>query len=152
MQESGHSIGCREFEKLMQTIKFEMQCLEDNIFHAWMKGIKRKYSKMIIPAVIESQSLPGFITNDSGRFFNKLLLGSTGPAHTMDDLLTFLNKVHRSITCYFIEPSISNQVLIEVLKMTGITAFNDLLMRKNFSSWKRGKQDTFDFSLKRRSY
>ncbi|RCH99215.1 Myosin type-2 heavy chain 1, partial [Rhizopus stolonifer] len=140
MQERGHSIGWREFEKLMQTIKFEMQCLEDNIFHAWMKEIKRKYSKMVIPAVIESQSLPGFITNDSGRFLNKLLLGSTGPAFSMDDLLSFLNKIYRTMTCYFMEPSVMNQVLIEVLKMTGVTAFNDLLMRKNFSSWKRAMQ------------
>lgn len=138
MQERGHTFGLREFEKLFQTIKFEMQCLEDNIFHVWMKEIKRKYSKMIIPAVIESQSLPGFITNDSGRFFNKLLLGSTGPAYTMDDLLGLLNKVHMIMNSYFIEPSVINQVLTELLKMTGIMAFNDLLMRKNFSSWKRG--------------
>lgn len=140
MAERGHSIGWREFEKLIQTIKFEMQCLEDNIFHALIKEIKRKYSKILVPAIIESQSLPGFITNDSGRFFNKLLLGSTGPAFNMDDLLNFLNKIHRTIKCYFIEPSIANQVLLEVLKMTGVMAFNDLLMRKNFSTWKRGKE------------
>lgn len=145
MQERGHSIGWREFEKLLQTIKFELQCLEDNIFHALMKEIKRKYSKMVVPAVIESQSLPGFITNDSGRFFNKLLLGATGPAFTMDDLLGFLNKIYRTMNCYFIERSIINQVLTELLKMTGIMAFNDLLMRKSFSSWKRGKTAFWDF-------
>jgi myosin-5 len=139
MAERGYSIGWREFEKLVQTIKFEMQCLEDNIFHAWIKEIKRTYNKMMVPAVIESQSLPGFITNDSGRFFNKLLLGASGPSFTMDDLLGFMNKVHRTMKCYFIEPSISNQVLLEMLKMTGVMTFNNLLMRKNFSTWKRGK-------------
>ncbi|GAA5796115.1 hypothetical protein HPULCUR_001484 [Helicostylum pulchrum] len=146
MQEKGQTVGWREFEKLMQTIKFEMQCLEDNIFHAWMREIKRKYCKMVIPAVIESQSLPGFVTNDSGRFFNKLLLGSTGPAYNMDDVLNFLNKVHRTMKCYFIEPSIAYQVLTEVLKMTGIMAFNDLLMRKNFSSWKRAMQIQYNIT------
>lgn len=146
MAERGHSIGWREFEKLMQTIKFEMQCLEDNIFHAWIKEIKRRYSKILVPAIIESQSLPGFITNDSGRFFNKLLLGSTGPAYNMDDLLNLLNKIHRTIKCYFIEPSIANQVLLEVLKMTGVTAFNDLLMRKNFSTWKRAMQIQYNIT------
>lgn len=139
MEARGHSIGWREFEKLLQNIKYELQCLEDNIYHTWMKEIKKKYSKMVIAAVIESQSLPGFITNDSGRFFNKLLLGSTGPAYSMDDLLNFLNKVYRTMNCYFMEQSIVNQVLTEILKMTGIMAFNDLLMRKNFSSWKRGE-------------
>ncbi|CEP17067.1 hypothetical protein [Parasitella parasitica] len=137
MKARGHSIGWREFEKLLQNVKYELQCLEDNIYHAWMREIKRKYSKMVVAAVIESQSLPGFITNDSGRFFNKLLLGNTGPAYSMDDLLGFLNKIHRTMSCYFIEQSIVNQVLTEILKLTGITAFNDLLMRRNFSTWKR---------------
>jgi myosin-5 len=57
----------------------------------------------------------------------------------MDDLLAFLHKVHKTMTCYSIEPSAIRQVLTEVLKMTGTMSFNDLLMRKNFSSWKRGK-------------
>lgn len=140
MQKRGHSIGWHEFEKLSQTIKFEMQCLEDNIFHVWMKEIKKCYSRMVVPAVIESQSLPGFITNDSGRFFNKLLLGNTGPSHNMDDLLGFLNKIYRVMKGYFLEQSIITQVLTELLKMTGVMAFNDLLMRRNFASWKRGKQ------------
>ncbi|KAI8877643.1 hypothetical protein K501DRAFT_337295 [Backusella circina FSU 941] len=118
MQKRGHSIGWHEFEKLTQTIKFEMQCLEDNIFHIWMKEIKKCYSRMVIPAVIESQSLPGFITNDSGRFFNKLLLGNIGPSHSMDDLLGFLNKLYRVMKGYFIEQSIITQVLNELLKMT----------------------------------
>ncbi|KAL7314137.1 Myosin type-2 heavy chain 1 [Mucor circinelloides] len=146
MEARGHSIGWREFEKLLQNIKYELQCLEDNIYHTWMKEIKKKYSKMVIAAVIESQSLPGFITNDSGRFFNKLLLGSTGPAYSMDDLLNFLNKVYRTMNCYFMEQSIVNQVLTEILKMTGIMAFNDLLMRKNFSSWKRAMQIQYNIT------
>ena len=146
MEARGHSIGWREFEKLLQNIKYELQCLEDNIYRTWMKEIKKKYSKMIIPAVIESQSLPGFITNDSGRFFNKLLLGNTGPAYSMDDLLNFLNKVFRTMNCYYMEQSIVNQVLTEMLKMTGIMAFNDLLMRKNFSSWKRGMQIQYNIT------
>ncbi|KAI8369029.1 P-loop containing nucleoside triphosphate hydrolase protein [Blakeslea trispora] len=146
MKERGSGARWREFEKLMQTIKFEMQCLEDNIFHSWMKEVKRVYSKMIIPAVIENQSLPGFITSDSGRFLNKLLLGSSGPAFTMDNLLGFLNKLYRTMNCYFLEASVVNQVLVEILKMTGVTAFNDLLMRKNFSSWKRAMQIQYNIT------
>ncbi|KAI8644567.1 P-loop containing nucleoside triphosphate hydrolase protein [Parasitella parasitica] len=146
MKARGHSIGWREFENLLQNIKYELQCLEDNIFHAWMREIKKKYSKMVVAAVVESQSLPGFITNDSGRFFNKLLLGNTGPAFSMDDLLNFLNKVYRTMSCYFMEQSIVHQVLTEILKMTGVTAFNDLLMRKNFSTWKRAMQIQYNIT------
>lgn len=135
------AVNWHDFEKLVATVKFELQCLEDNIFHAWMKELKRRLNKMIVPAVVESQSLPGFITSDTGRFFNKLLTGSSQPSFKMDDLLNFLNKIWRTMECYYLESSVMNQVLTELLKMIGVSAFNDLLMRKNFSSWKRGKKE-----------
>lgn len=138
-QDKRKAVGRHDFGKLMETIKFEMQCLEDNIFHAWMKEIKKHLVKMVIPAVVEGQSLPGFITSDNGRFFNKLLIGSSQPSYSMDDLLNFLNKVWRTMKCYYIEQSVATQALTELLKLIGVTAFNDLLMRKNFCSWKRGK-------------
>jgi myosin-5 len=138
-QDKRKSAGRQDFSKLMDTLKFEMQCLEDNIFHAWMKEIKKHLSKMVIPAVVEGQSLPGFITSDNGRFFNKLLIGSSQPSYSMDDLLHFLNKVWRTMKCYYIEQTVATQTLTELLKLIGVSAFNDLLMRKNFCSWKRGR-------------
>ncbi|KAI8985182.1 P-loop containing nucleoside triphosphate hydrolase protein [Pilobolus umbonatus] len=135
-----------DFSKLMDTIKFEMQCLEDNIYHAWMKEIKKRLSKMVIPALVEGQSLPGFITNDSGRFFNKLLIGNLQPSYSMDDLLNFLNKIWRTMKCYYIEQSVATQALTELLKLIGVSAFNDVLMRKNFCSWKRAMQIQYNIT------
>lgn len=133
-----------DFEKLLATVKYELQCLEDNIFHAWMKEIKQKLQKMIVPAVIESQTLPGFVTTEtSGRFFRLL---TSKPSFSMDDLLTFLNKVHRALSAYYIEPSLMQQALNEVLRMIGSQAFNDLLMRKNFASWKRAMQIQYNIT------
>lgn len=147
MHSNGHmASGWHDFEKLVATIKFELQCLEDNIFHAWMKELKKRISKMVIPAIIEGQSLPGFVTSDSNRFFNKLLTGSSHPSFSMDDLLNTLNKVFRSLKCYYIEHSVANQVLTELLKLIGVSAFNDLLMRKNFSSWKRAMQIQYNIT------
>ncbi|CAO3629551.1 unnamed protein product [Cunninghamella blakesleeana] len=135
-----------DFEKLMATIKFEIQCLEDNIFHAWMKEAKKRLSKMVIPSVIENQSLPGFVTAENNRFFNKFLSGNSQPSFSMDDLLHFLNKLDRTMKCYYLEQSVSTQILTEILKMIGVTAFNDLLMRKNFSSWKRAMQIQYNIT------
>ncbi|CAO0799156.1 unnamed protein product [Mucor circinelloides] len=145
-QDKRKAVGRHDFGKLMETIKFEMQCLEDNIFHAWMKEIKKHLVKMVIPAVVEGQSLPGFITSDNGRFFNKLLIGSSQPSYSMDDLLNFLNKVWRTMKCYYIEQSVATQALTELLKLIGVTAFNDLLMRKNFCSWKRAMQIQYNIT------
>ncbi|CAO3584909.1 unnamed protein product [Absidia cylindrospora] len=134
------------FEKLVTAIKYEIQCLEDNIFHIWMKEAKKRLSKMVVPAVIENQSLPGFVTADSGRFFNKFLSGSSQPSFSMDELLHFLNKIYRTMKCYYLEPSIATQILTEILKMIGVSAFNDLLMRKNFASWKRAMQIQYNIT------
>ncbi|RCH80791.1 Myosin type-2 heavy chain 1, partial [Rhizopus stolonifer] len=145
-QDKRKTVGRHDFSKLMETIKFEMQCLEDNIYHAWMKEIKKHLSKMVIPALVEGQSLPGFITSDNGRFFNKLLIGSSQPSYSMDDLLNFLNKVWRTMKCYYIEQSVATQALTELLKLIGVTSFNDLLMRKNFCSWKRAMQIQYNIT------
>lgn len=103
-----------------------------------MLETKKKLSKMIIPALIESQSLPGFTSSEgAGRLF-RLLGSNTAPAYTMDDILNLLNKVWKSLKSFYMEESVVQQVVTELLKLIGVMSFNDLLMRRNFSSWKRG--------------
>lgn len=139
------SAAWNDFEKLAETIKFELQCLEDNIFHAGMKELKKCLSKMVIPAVVEGQSLPGFTTTDANRFYKRIIPGGA-PTYTMDNVLNLLNKVWRAMKCYGLEASVATQVLTELLKLIGVTAFNDLLMRKNFSSWKRAMQIQYNIT------
>ncbi|CEP06860.1 hypothetical protein [Parasitella parasitica] len=138
------AVGWHDFEKLVSTVKFELQCLQDNIYHHWLSELKKKLNKMAIPAVIENQSLPGFITSDSNRFFGKLLTNQ--PAYSMDDLLNFLNRIHRTMKSYYVEPYVVEQVLTELLKLIGITTFNDLVMRRNFNSWKRAMQIQYNIT------
>ncbi|KAG0240728.1 P-loop containing nucleoside triphosphate hydrolase protein [Mortierella sp. GBAus27b] len=133
-----------EYEQLVSTVKYELECLEYNIFHVWMKSLKKQLHKMIVPAIIESQALPGFITNDSGRFFNKLM--GSSPTYSMDDLLMLFNKIWRAMNCYYVEHSVIRQVMIELLKMVGVTGFNDLLMRRNFCTWKRAMQIQYNIT------
>ncbi|KAF9275426.1 Myosin type-2 heavy chain 1, partial [Mortierella antarctica] len=134
MARCGDNCDWSEYEQLVSTVKYELECLEYNIFHVWMKSLKKQLNKMIIPAIIESQALPGFITNDSGRFFNKLI--GSGPTFSMDDLLMLFNKIWKAMSCYYVEHSVVRQVMTELLKMVGVTGFNDLLMRRNFCTWK----------------
>ncbi|KAG0314758.1 Myosin type-2 heavy chain 1, partial [Podila horticola] len=134
MARCGDDYDWSEYEQLVSTVKYELECLEYNIFHVWMKSLKKQLNKMIIPAIIESQALPGFITNDSGRFFNKLI--GSGPTFSMDDLLMLFNKIWKAMSCYYVEHSVVRQVMTELLKMVGVTGFNDLLMRRNFCTWK----------------
>ncbi|KAI0710458.1 myosin 5 [Cerioporus squamosus] len=136
-----------DYERLVSVVKHDLDSLEYNIYHTWMLETKKRLSKMVIPALIESQSLPGFTTTDGGgRLFNRLLNTNTQPAYSMDDILNLLNKVWRSLKSYYMEESVVQQVITELLKLIGVTSFNDLLMRRNFSSWKRAMQIQYNIT------
>lgn len=135
-----------EYDRLLEIVKHDLESLEFNIYHTWMKVLKKKLVKMIVPAIIESQSLPGFVTNESNRFLGKLLPGSNTPAYSMDNLLSLLNNVFKAMKSYYLEDSIITQTVTELLRLVGVTAFNDLLMRRNFLSWKRGLQINYNIT------
>lgn len=135
-----------EYDRLLEIVKHDLESLEFNIYHTWMKVLKKKLHKMIIPAIIESQSLPGFVTNESNRFLGKLLQGSNTPAYSMDNLLSLLNSVYKAMKAFYLEDTIVTQCVTELLRLVGVTAFNDLLMRRNFLSWKRGLQINYNIT------
>lgn len=135
-----------EYDRLLEIVKHDLESLEFNIYHTWMKVLKKKLHKMIIPAIIESQSLPGFVTSESSRFLGKLLQSNSTPAYSMDNLLSLLNSVFRAMKAYYLEDSIITQTITELLRLVGVTAFNDLLMRRNFLSWKRGLQINYNIT------
>ncbi|KAJ8611351.1 hypothetical protein MRB53_038021 [Persea americana] len=135
-----------EYDRLLEIVKHDLESLEFNIYHTWMKVLKKKLQKMIVPAIIESQSLPGFVTNESSRFLGSILKSNSAPAYSMDNLLTLLNSVYKAMKSYYLEDTIITQTVTELLKLVGVTAFNDLLMRRNFLSWKRGLQINYNIT------
>ncbi|MCJ1476848.1 Myosin type-2 heavy chain 1 [Lambiella insularis] len=135
-----------EYARLLEIVKHDLESLEFNIYHTWMKVLKKKLQKMIVPAIIESQSLPGFVTSESNRFLGKLLQTNSTPAFSMDNLLSLLNNVFRAMKAFYLEESIIVQAVTELLRLVGVTAFNDLLMRRNFLSWKRGLQINYNIT------
>ncbi|KAG0188065.1 Myosin type-2 heavy chain 1, partial [Apophysomyces sp. BC1034] len=110
------AVGWHDFEKLASNIKYELQCLEDNIYHHWLTELKKKLEKIVVPAVIEHQSLPRFNADQKNGMFGKYFSRSA-PDFTMDDLLNFLNKIHRTMKCYYVEPSVLEQVFTELMRL-----------------------------------
>jgi myosin-5 len=141
---AGRPFSWEDYEHLVSVVKHDLDSLEYNIYHTWMMETKKRLAKMVIPALIESQALPGFTVPDGGgRLLGRLLNTHSAPAFSMDDILKLLNKVWGSLKSYYMEESVVQQVMTELLKLIGVTSFNDLLMRRNFSSWKRGMFITF---------
>ncbi|KAJ5179629.1 hypothetical protein N7492_002839 [Penicillium capsulatum] len=135
-----------EYDRLLEIVKHDLESLEFNIYHTWMKTLKKKLYKMVVPAIIESQSLPGFVTSETNRFLGKLLPSNNNPAYSMDNLLSLLNGAYRAMKAFCVEDSIILHTVNELLRLVGTTAFNDLLMRRNFLSWKRGLQINYNIT------
>lgn len=135
----------QEYGRLVGIVKQDLENLEFNIYHTWMKEIKKVLDKMIVPAIVMSQSLPGFITAENTRFLSKMF-SAGGNTATMDDLLSLFNKVYKAMEAYYLESEFIKQPIMELLKLVGVKAFNDLLMRRAFLSWKRGLQINYNIT------
>lgn len=128
----------QEYLKLVAVVKEDFDSLSFNIYNMWMKKMEKELEKKVISAVVLSQSLPGFMTTESAPLFSKMF--SQGNQYKMDDILSFFNNVYWAMRTYYIEPEVLNEVIIELLRYIDAVCFNDLIMKRNYLSWKRGLQ------------
>lgn len=136
-----HDMSEEEFDeylKLVAVVKEDFESLSYNIYNMWMKKMEKDLEKKAVSAVVISQSLPGFMAPENSPFLAKVF--SQGIQYKMDDILSFFNSVYWSMKSYFIEGEVMNSVIIELLRFVDALCFNDLIMRRNFLSWKRGLQ------------
>jgi myosin-5 len=136
-----HDMSDEEFDeylKLVAVVKEDFESLSYNIYNMWMKKMEKDLEKKAVSAVVLSQSLPGFMAPENSPFLAKVF--SPGIQYKMDDILSFFNSVYWSVKSYFIEPEVMTEIIIELLRFVDALCFNDLIMRRNFLSWKRGLQ------------
>jgi len=132
-------------QDVLNKISNDLEYLLVELYHGWMKELKKRVSSMAVPAIIENQSLPNFFCNKSGGLWNKIK-SAPQTSYTIDQLLTSLSKISMVLRCYFMEESIARQILCELMRIMSVTAFNHLIMRKNFCTWKRGMQIQYNLS------
>lgn len=140
-----HDMSEEEFDeylKLVAVVKEDFESLSYNIYNMWMKKMEKDLEKKAVSAVVVSQSLPGFMAPESSPFLAKVF--SPGVQYKMDDILSFFNSVYWSMRSYFIEAEVMNVVIVELLRFVDALCFNDLIMRRNFLSWKRGLQVNYN--------
>ncbi|RKO98816.1 hypothetical protein CXG81DRAFT_15404 [Caulochytrium protostelioides] len=133
-------------ERALDQVRQKLDYLLIEIYHGWIRELKKRLSNMIVPAVIENQSLPGYICKQMGGLWGKWGKATQGTPFTIEQLLNFLSKLAKTMRCYYMEESMSRQILTEFLRVIGVSSFNHLLMRKNFCTWKRGVQIQYNVS------
>ncbi|KAJ2355325.1 Myosin type-2 heavy chain 1 [Coemansia sp. RSA 2618] len=144
-----HQSASKEYEESERAMNDGMQYLESllsDIYFGWIKDMQKRFVKLIIPGVVESEALPGFTASDSG-FFNRLM--GTGPREStvkIENVLSFFNHIWRTMEFYYVDQAIMRQIMSELLCIIGVTAFNNIIMRRNFCSWKRGMQIQYNLT------
>ncbi|KAI8847709.1 P-loop containing nucleoside triphosphate hydrolase protein [Chytridium lagenaria] len=94
----------------------------------------------------ESVSENSQTVKQSGGLWGKWGKSAANPQCTIEQLLNFLSKLSKTMRCYYMETTITRQILTELLRVIGVSAFNHILMRKNFCTWKRGVQIQYNVS------
>ncbi|KAJ3404664.1 Myosin type-2 heavy chain 1 [Chytriomyces hyalinus] len=129
-----------ETELLLKKVQGDLTNIMTDIYAGWIKVLKRRLANMIVPAVVENQSLPAYISKQVGASWSKVGKTPGGTQFKIEQLLSFLNKLSKTLRCYYMHEKISSQILTELVRVIGVSAFNHILVRKNFGTWKRGMQ------------
>ncbi|QLL34074.1 hypothetical protein HG536_0F03990 [Torulaspora globosa] len=127
----------KEYVVLVTELREDFESLSYNIYNIWLKKLQKDLQKKAVPAVIVSESLPGF-KNEAGKFLSNLF--GSGPEYNMDDILTFFNTIYWCMKSFHVENEIFRDTVLTLLNYVDSICFNDLIMRRNFLSWKRGLQ------------
>ena len=132
---------------VLATFQNELKHVTEGLYNGWIRQLRKRLDEMIVPAVVENQSLPGYICGqDTGYWTSWSAKPQASTSFTIDQLINFLTKLDQSMTFYHLEESIRLQVLTELVRIIGVNAFNHILVRKNFCTWKRGVQIQYNVS------
>ncbi|KAI8866136.1 hypothetical protein GQ42DRAFT_151142 [Ramicandelaber brevisporus] len=157
VQENGFQLGGLTFgmlpdstwqsysQRVISDVFGTLEQLLSDIYFNWAIDLHKRFVKLIVPGIIEGESLPGFAASQS-TFFGRLMTAATGPAVKVEQVASFLNTLWRNLQFFFIDPSLMRQVATELMTMVGSIGFNSLMSRRNFCSWKRGMQIQYNLS------
>lgn len=106
--------NCVDWKSRISTIRHDLDSLVYNLYQSFTQKIKRHLALMVIPAIIEAQPLPGFITEDKSAWltadFMNLTLGTEPPppgrTYTAADIIDLFDNLWRCFEGFFVEPGI----------------------------------------------
>ncbi|KAJ1568713.1 Myosin type-2 heavy chain 1, partial [Cladochytrium tenue] len=136
---------------VLRTLRGDLFSLQSQAMTAFMEDLKRDVATLSVPAILDSQELPGLAeptTGASSTFWGLAGGGSggsglIGAGDSSDDiaaLKAFLSELDRTVGAYGLPGEVRAQVLGESVRVAGVASFNALLLRRGFSTFKRGCQ------------
>lgn len=158
---SPYSLENNPSDKLLFLIQLrtDMARFVENLCRAWIADLFRHFSRFGVSALLDHQGLTGFAGDDLGHknihsMSATLMLplarlsGSFTAAKlkSIDELISALDELADAVESTHLQAEIASQVFSAVLLNFASASFNQLLLRKNYASWKRGIQIQYNIS------
>jgi len=123
----------------------------DELYRTWLGELCKWFARLGPAALMDHQGLQGYSsTSDrlpAARFLNSLLGRRTSNSHLSTDLLIdALDMLASSMTAVRLQDEIAQQVLASVITHISALAFNEILVRKSYATWRRGIQIQYNLS------
>eukprot|EP00045_Choanoeca_perplexa_P015970 m.208486 g.208486 ORF g.208486 m.208486 type:complete len:1858 (+) comp17133_c0_seq10:3764-9337(+) len=110
------------------------------IYHTVVKHVEVKLTPMIVPGLLEYESLPGGAGGNSGKS-----RGGQAPA-TIMDIFALLTDVHACLVAQNVEPRVVQSVFRQVYYNMNAVMVNTLLLRKDLARLTKGMQVRYNIT------
>ncbi|XP_052399957.1 unconventional myosin-Vc [Carassius gibelio] len=118
-----------------------------NIYHQFISVMEDALFPMIIPGMLEHESLQGISSMKPTGFRKRSnSVYEDGGDHSgsepfsVTDILQQLDAFHTSMTQHGMEPQLQGQVIRQLFFLIGATSINSILLRKDLCSCRKGMQ------------
>ncbi|KAJ8272402.1 hypothetical protein COCON_G00112610 [Conger conger] len=111
------------------------------IYHQFMTVIEKNLTPMIVPGMLEHESLQGISSMKPTGFRKRSAsIYEDAEAYTISSILQQLSHFHSTMSQHGTDPELIKQVVRQQLFLVGATTLNNILLRKDMCSCRKGMQ------------
>lgn len=136
---------------LLQMRTVAARTVED-LYRQWLAELCRWFAKLGPAALMDHQGLQGYSSSAAerqagSRFLNSILgRRASNPQLSTEVLLDALDELAQAMSVAQLQSEIVEQMLSSLFAHISSIAFNELLVRKSYATWKRGIQIQYNLS------
>ena len=130
-------------KSLAQEVSDLGKVASDRVFQRWLKELCKRHEKSAISALLDHQGLGGYVSQAAAtRFFG--FRNDSAPSVSIESFVSSVQSLLENCNRACMDAVLKRSVFLHLFTYLSGTCFNQLLMRKNFLSWKRGVQIQFN--------
>ena len=147
---------------ILMQLRTDVARAVEELCRVWLADLFRTLLKMGVSALLDYQGLSGFGSDQAspviaGKSSLRLLIRpfmTTGGARnnsvreqcSIDDLVNTLGRLAQVMKTSHLQQELAMQIMTAVMTNICSSSFNQLILRKNYATWKRGIQIQYNIS------